>query len=226
MRYHMESERLLRSCAREARNLGHSYVGSVHLLLVMCREPEGMGLVLRQLGVDPELTEAMARLLYGAGTPDLPLPQGLTPEVRELLRTAAREAKQRSERCIQPHHFLLAMARQEKLTVPFLYGLGLLPIIGWVSGTLFGALAGSILPQSIRMALGVMLYGMFIAIVIPPAKKERPVAVTALLALVLSSLFAWVPALSKAPTGTPIVICTVAAAAVCAWLFPIKEEAE
>ena len=122
--------------------------------------------------------------------------------------------------------FALAMAREQKLTVPFLYGLGLLPIIGWVSGTLFGALAGSILPQSIRMALGVMLYGMFIAIVIPPAKKERPVAVTALLALVLSSLFAWVPALSKAPTGPPILICPVAAAAVCAWLFPIKEEAE
>ena len=122
--------------------------------------------------------------------------------------------------------FALAMAREQKLTVPFLYGLGLLPIIGWVSGTLFGSLAGSILPQSIRTALGVMLYGMFIAIVIPPAKREKPVAVTALLALVLSSLFAWVPALTKAPTGTPIVICTVAAAAICAWLFPVKEEAE
>ena len=120
--------------------------------------------------------------------------------------------------------FALAMARQEKLTVPFLYGLGLLPILGWVSGTLFGALAGSILPRSIRTALGVMLYGMFIAIVIPPAKKERPIAIAALLALVLSSLFAWVPALGKVPAGTPIVICTVAAAAICAWLFPVKEE--
>lgn len=120
--------------------------------------------------------------------------------------------------------FALAMARQQELTVPFLYGLGLLPIIGWVSGTLFGALAGSILPQSIRTALGVMLYGMFVAIVIPPAKQERPVAVAALLALIFSSLFTWVPALSKAPTGTPIVICTMAAAALCAWLFPIKEE--
>ena len=48
--------------------------------------------------------------------------------------------------------FALAMARREQLTVPFLYGLGLLPILGWVSGTLFGALAGSILPQSIRTA--------------------------------------------------------------------------
>ena len=121
--------------------------------------------------------------------------------------------------------FALAMAREKELTAPFLYGLGLLPIIGWVSGTLFGALAGSILPGSIRTALGVMLYGMFIAIVIPPAKRERSVAAAALLALVFSCLFAWVPALQKAPTGTPIVICTVAAAALCAWLFPVKEEA-
>lgn len=120
--------------------------------------------------------------------------------------------------------FALAMAREQALTVPFLYGLGLLPIIGWVSGTLFGALAGSILPESIRMALGVMLYGMFIAIVIPPARKERPIAIAALLALVLSSLFTWVPVLTKVPKGTPIVICTVAAAAICAWLFPVAEE--
>ncbi len=120
--------------------------------------------------------------------------------------------------------FALAMAREHTLTLPFLYGLGLLPMAGWVSGTLFGALAGSILPLSIRTALGVMLYGMFIAIIIPPAKKERPVALAALLALILSSLFAWVPALQKAPKGTPIVICTVAAAALCAWLFPVEEE--
>lgn len=120
--------------------------------------------------------------------------------------------------------FALAMAREHTLTVPFLYGLGLLPMAGWVSGTLFGALAGSILPLSIRTALGVMLYGMFIAIIIPPAKKERPVALAALLALILSSLFAWVPALQKAPKGTPIVICTVTAAALCAWLFPVEEE--
>lgn len=120
--------------------------------------------------------------------------------------------------------FALAMAREHTLTVSFLYGLGLLPMAGWVSGTLFGALAGSILPLSIRTALGVMLYGMFIAIIIPPAKKERPVALAALLALILSSLFAWVPALQKAPKGTPIVICTVAAAALCAWLFPVEEE--
>ena len=77
MRYHMQTEALLRRCAGKARSLGHSYVGSVHLLLGMSEDPGGMGIVLRQLGVDPELTEAMAQLLYGAGTPDLKLPASL-----------------------------------------------------------------------------------------------------------------------------------------------------
>ena len=113
MRYNMETESLLRRSAGKARNLGHSYVGSAHLLLAMAAEPGGMGLVLRQLGVDPDLTESMALLLYGAGTPDLPLPQGLTAEVRDLLRFAAREARQQSGREIEPHHILLAMARRE-----------------------------------------------------------------------------------------------------------------
>ena len=113
MRYHMQTEILLRRCAGKARSLGHSYVGSVHFLLAMAAEPEGMGVVLRQLGVDPELTESMALLLYGAGTPDLPLPQGLTAEARELLRCAAREARQQNSREIEPHHILLAMARRE-----------------------------------------------------------------------------------------------------------------
>ena len=113
MRYHIQTEELLRRSAGKARNLGHSYVGSAHLLLAMVEEPVGTGMVLRQLGIDPGLTEAMALLLYGTGMPDLPLPQGLTAEVRELLRCAAREARQLSCREIEPYHLLLAMARRE-----------------------------------------------------------------------------------------------------------------
>ena len=120
--------------------------------------------------------------------------------------------------------FALAMDRKEALTVPFLLGLGTLPLIGWTGGTLFGALAGSVLPVSIRAALGVMLYGMFIAIVVPPAKKERSVLAAAVLALIFSCLFAWVPALQRVSAGISIVICTVAAAAICAGLFPVAEE--
>ena len=120
--------------------------------------------------------------------------------------------------------FALAMAEPQPLTVPFLLGLGSLPILGWTTGTLCGALAGSVLPGSVRTALGVMLYGMFVAIVVPPAKQEKPVLVTAVLALIFSCLFKWLPALNRVSAGISIVICTVAAAAFCAWRFPVKEE--
>ena len=122
--------------------------------------------------------------------------------------------------------FALAMARVEPLTVPFMLGLGTLPILGWTLGTLCGALAGSVLPPSIQVALGVMLYGMFIAIVVPPAKKEKEILVTVLLAMGLSTLFTLGPLLKQVSAGIAIVICTVVAAAVCAALFPIPEEEE
>ena len=122
--------------------------------------------------------------------------------------------------------FALAMAERNPLTVPFMLGLGTTPILGWTAGTLCGALAGSVLPASIRVALGVMLYGMFIAIVVPPAKQERPVLIAVVLALVLSCLFTWMPVLKEVSAGISIVICTVGAAALCAWLFPIPEEEE
>ena len=120
--------------------------------------------------------------------------------------------------------FALAMAHTEPLTVPFLLGLGTLPFVGWTAGTLLGALAGSVLPLSIRTALGVMLYGMFIAIVVPPARKEKPVLMVAGAALILSSLFTWTPGLKSVSPGLSIVICTVAAAALGAVIYPREEE--
>ena len=121
--------------------------------------------------------------------------------------------------------FALAMSRKEPLTVPYLLGLGLLPFLGWTGGTLLGALAGSVLPESIRTALGVMLYGMFVAIVIPPAKREKPVMAAVLLALVCSSCLDWVPLLRSISPGIAIVISTVVAAGIAAILFPIQEDA-
>lgn len=122
--------------------------------------------------------------------------------------------------------FALAMARREPLTLPFMVGLGTMPFFGWTGGTLLGALAGSLLPVSVRTALGVMLYGMFIAVVVPPARKEKPVLVTVIIAMILSCLFEWVPALDRVTAGIAIVISTVAAAGVCALLFPVTDEEE
>ena len=121
--------------------------------------------------------------------------------------------------------FALAMAEKAPLSTPFMLGLGSLPVLGWTLGTLSGALAGSVLPQNIRTALGVMLYGMFIAIVVPPAKQEKSLRIAAGLAMALSCMFAWVPVLRAVSPGVAIVVCTVAAAAFCAWKFPIQEEA-
>ena len=117
--------------------------------------------------------------------------------------------------------FALAMSRKEPLTVPYLLGLGLLPFLGWTGGTLLGALAGSVLPESIRTALGVMLYGMFVAIVVPVAKKSKPVMTVVFVAIVLSCVFHFVPLFQKISTGIVIIICTVAASALGAWLFPV-----
>lgn len=121
--------------------------------------------------------------------------------------------------------FALGMSRGKQLTTGFFVGAGVIAALGWTSGTAMGAIAGSLLPESLRMALGVMLYGMFIAIVVPQAKEEKPILISVILALVFSCLFAWMPGLKEISGGLAIVLCTVLAAAVCALLFPVKEEA-
>ena len=121
--------------------------------------------------------------------------------------------------------FALGMAREEKLTAGYFVGAGTVSALGWTAGTAIGAFAGSVLPLSVRAALGVMLYGMFIAIVVPQARKEKPILLSVLLALIFSCLFAWVPVLKTVSAGLAIVICTVAAAVVCALVCPVEEEA-
>ena len=113
MRYHLLTADLIQRAGRTARSFGHSYVGSAHLLVALTGLPGSTGQLLRGLGVEPEMTGDMTQLLYGIGTPELPLPQGLTREARSILRSAAREAKAQNSREIEPVHILMAMARQE-----------------------------------------------------------------------------------------------------------------
>ena len=112
MHYHPATVELLSQAARKARELGHSYVGSAHFLLALSREGGSTGLVLRQMGVNPELMEALIQLLYGLGTPELPLPQGFTRAARRLLRSAAREARHLGRKEVSPMDVLLAAARE------------------------------------------------------------------------------------------------------------------
>lgn len=122
--------------------------------------------------------------------------------------------------------FAMASSKPGTVGAKYLYGLILLPVLGWVGGTLAGAVASTLLPGTVISALGVALYGMFIAIVVPPAKEHKEVRTVVLIALLLSCAFYYLPVLRQISSGFMIIICTVAAAAVGAVLFPLKEGEE
>ena len=122
--------------------------------------------------------------------------------------------------------FAMASSKPGTVGAKYLYGLILLPVLGWVGGTLAGAVASTLLPGTVISALCVALYGMFIAIVVPPAKEHKEVRTVVLIALLLSCAFYYLPVLRQISSGFMIIICTVAAAAVGAVLFPLKEGEE
>ena len=114
MRYANTTAELVLAAARQARGMGHGYVGSIHLLMALAEEPSGLGTILRQHGVDPGYLQALVLGVFGQGTQDLPLPQGLTPQASAILRIAAREAKMLGSRSVTQGHILLAMCRNRK----------------------------------------------------------------------------------------------------------------
>ena len=122
--------------------------------------------------------------------------------------------------------FAVMASRKEPVTKSLFAGLFLLPYFGWALGTLFGALFGNMMPANITAVLGIALYGMFIAIIIPPAREDKAILICILLAAVMSCIIYFVPLFSFISSGTSVIICAVAASAACAALFPIKKEGE
>ena len=120
--------------------------------------------------------------------------------------------------------FAVASSKPGSVGSRYMYGLIFLPVLGWVGGTLTGAVASTLLPAAVISALGVALYGMFIAIVVPVAKESREVLIVVGAALVFSTAFYYLPVLQDISSGFTIIICTVAAAGIGAVLFPVKEE--
>ena len=122
--------------------------------------------------------------------------------------------------------FAVSMQRRGELTSLYMLGLILTPLIGWTGGTLVGAVASSFMPAQITSALGIALYGMFIAIIIPPAREHKNVLVTVVLAILASLAFTYLPLLKKLSGGWSIIVITIAVSALAAWLFPVKNTAE
>ncbi len=120
--------------------------------------------------------------------------------------------------------FAVASSKAHSVSPRYMYGLITLPYIGWALGTFLGAAAGNILPEIVTNALGIALYGMFIAIVVPPTKKNPKLLAVVLPAVALSCLIYYLPALDFISDGFSIIISTVSAAIIGALLFPIETE--
>ena len=135
------------------------------------------------------------------------------------------------ERCIlsfgnTDEIFAVAMQQRGSVHASYLAGLILTPYLGWTVGTLLGASAAGILPLTVRSALGIAIYGMFIAIIVPPARSVKPVAVTILTAAALSCVFRYTPGLDGVSSGWVIIVCAVIASALSALRYPVDEEEE
>ncbi len=118
----------------------------------------------------------------------------------------------------------VAISQPGVLTASYMLGLILPPIAGWVSGTALGALAGQLLPAAVTDAMGLVLYGMFLAIILPPARRDKHVLFAVVLAAAFSCLFTYlIPGVSD---GFAVILSAVAASLVAAWLFPVKEVGE
>ncbi|MBQ7300593.1 MAG: AzlC family ABC transporter permease [Clostridia bacterium] len=122
--------------------------------------------------------------------------------------------------------FAVASGQPGKVGRYYLFGLIVAPYIGWSSGTLLGTVASGLLPASVMAALGIAIYGMFVAIVIPPARKSRAVALVLGGAVALACAFRYLPVLNRVSGGFVIIICAVIAASLGAIFAPIPEDSE
>ena len=120
--------------------------------------------------------------------------------------------------------FGITIARPGSLNPYYTYGAILLAAPAWASGTALGIIAGNLLPLRVVSALSVALYGMFLAIIIPPARKDRVVAVLVIISFALSFLCSYLPGISALSEGTRTILLTVAISGAAAVLFPIRQE--
>ena len=116
MRYTQEAADVIVGAAARARGLGHSYVGSVHLLMALCAGRDEAGMLLRGAAVTEQFVHDAAAVLCGMGTAELPLPQGFSPDARVILRQAGGEAALLGEQQVRPIHLLLALTRRHEST--------------------------------------------------------------------------------------------------------------
>ncbi len=122
--------------------------------------------------------------------------------------------------------FGISASKDGRVSPYYNYGAMAVAIPGWTFGTLAGAVLGNVLPDFVTSALSVAIYGMFLAIIIPPAKANKAVLKVVIGAMVVSSIFAVAPILNQISSGFVIIITTLLVAGLAAYLYPIEEKEE
>lgn len=120
--------------------------------------------------------------------------------------------------------FAVSTSKPGMVGARYMYGLILLPVVGWTLGTLLGGIAGELLPYSVSAALGIAIYGMFVAIVTPVARRDRGVLMCVCISVALSCAIRYIPALSGISSGFSVIICALAASSAAALIKPVKED--
>ena len=169
----------------------------------------------------------------GAGYMELAVTE-LVVNLRYLLMSSALSQKVRRDKPFF-HRFLMAyevtdeifgisIAVEGRLHPAYMYGAVTTAAPGWVLGTFLGAVVGMVLPGRVMSALNVALYGMFLAVVIPPSRKSRIIAGVVAVSMAASTAFALIPGLKEISSGFQMIILTLLVAGGAAVLFPVKEE--
>lgn len=123
---------------------------------------------------------------------------------------------------ITDESFTVSSFEEGKLSFPFMLGLSLFPYLAWISGTLLGATASDFLSIRLQNSMGIALYGMFLALIVPSARGDKKILTVVVLALTISALFKYVSLLSTISSGWTVIISTIIAATFGALVF--KEE--
>lgn len=123
--------------------------------------------------------------------------------------------------------FGVAVTQKQLLSKQYLYGLILLPWVGWTLGTLLGALAGNFLPNILLSSLSIALYGMFVAIVVPAGVTDVKIFFVVIISIALSCAFYYLPFLKEnVSEGMAYILCAVIASLLGALCFPVEEKTE
>lgn len=120
--------------------------------------------------------------------------------------------------------FTVASLEEQEITFAYMMGLTVCPYFGWALGTALGAMITSVLPKALQSSMGIALYAMFIALIVPSAKKSKAALIVVIIAVVISSALKFLPFVNLISEGWSIIITTIIAAAIGAVFFPREDD--